>query len=173
MRFIKDGPDIPEQLVQAQEDGTVVFFCGAGVSGPAGLPGFAGLVDSLYAELGERPDAVEETARKECRFDTVIYLLERRLGNSSLLREKLWKILSDIDLTKPKATQTQFSLLTLAKAPSGQTRLVTTNFDRLFKTVAPSLPEHRAPYVPVPKQTQWDGLVYLHGLLPDPVDQRP
>ncbi len=48
MQFIKNGPDIPERLLQAHEDGKVVFFCGAGISFPAKLPGFAGLVKNLY-----------------------------------------------------------------------------------------------------------------------------
>ena len=39
MQFIENGPDIPEALLQAQEEGRVVFFCGAGISYPAGLPG--------------------------------------------------------------------------------------------------------------------------------------
>ena len=113
MRFIKDGPDVPERLVQAQEDGKVVFFCGAGISYLAGLPLFDGLVKKIYDELGEFLDPVEQTAFDESRFDTVIYLLERRISNGAqpaqtrtIVREKLWKILSAIDTTKPKATQT-------------------------------------------------------------------
>ncbi len=48
MQFIKNGPDIPEELLEAQEEGRVVFFCGAGISYPAGLPGFGGLVNKIY-----------------------------------------------------------------------------------------------------------------------------
>ena len=43
MQFVKGGPDIPKQLLQAHEDEQVVFFCGAGISYPAGLPTFSGL----------------------------------------------------------------------------------------------------------------------------------
>lgn len=139
MRFIKNGPDVPERLVQAQEDGNVVFFCGAGVSYPAGLPGFAGLVTSLYSELGETLNAVEQTAFKENRFDSVIYLLERRIGSRTVVREQLYKVLSKIDLKDPKSTATHQALLTLSKNRSGQTRIVTTNFDRLFNAAAPTL----------------------------------
>lgn len=32
MQFITNGPDIPDALLQAHEDGRVVFFCGAGIS---------------------------------------------------------------------------------------------------------------------------------------------
>lgn len=38
--FIVNGPDIPESLLEAHEEGRIVFFCGAGISYPAGLPGF-------------------------------------------------------------------------------------------------------------------------------------
>src|SRR6476659_2933651 len=40
MQFVTNGPDIPDAVLQAHEDGRVVFFCGAGISYPAGLPGF-------------------------------------------------------------------------------------------------------------------------------------
>lgn len=170
MRFIKDGPDVPERLVQEQEDGNVVFFCGAGVSYPAGLPGFQGLVKSLYRELGESFHPVEQTAFKESRFDTVVYLLERRIANPTVVREKLWSILTAFDLTDPKSTETHRSLLTLSKNRHGHTRLVTTNFDRLFAAASSTLPAYSAPLLPVPKRTRWDGIVYLHGLLPARVD---
>ncbi len=170
MRFIKNGPDVPERLVQAQEEGNVVFFCGAGVSYPAGLPDFKGLVKALYSELGESFDAVEQTAFKENRFDSVVYLLERRVGSRAVVRAKLWKILTGINLTDPRSTETHRSLLTLSKSREGQTRLVTTNFDRLFDTAAPTLPGYSAPFLPVPKRTRWNGIIYLHGLLPASID---
>jgi hypothetical protein len=170
MRFIKGGPEVPEHLVQAHEEGNVVFFCGAGVSYPAGLPGFKGLVTALYSELGETLDPVEQTAFKENRFDSVIYLLERRVGNRTVVREKLWKILTSIDLTNPKSTETHRSLLALSKNSKGQTRVVTTNFDRLFNAAEPTLPAYAAPFLPIPKKTRWDGIVYLHGLLPEKAD---
>ena len=62
MQFIQNGPDIPDRLLQAHEDGRVVFFCGAGISYPARLPGFAGLVKKLYEILGATPNAVQQTA---------------------------------------------------------------------------------------------------------------
>jgi len=51
MQFIRYGPDIPERLLQLHEEGRVVFFCGAGISYPARLPGFAGLVEKLCEAL--------------------------------------------------------------------------------------------------------------------------
>ncbi len=32
MRFLENGPSIPDELLLARDQGRVVFFCGAGVS---------------------------------------------------------------------------------------------------------------------------------------------
>ena len=74
MQFVKGGPDIPERLLQAHEDGRVVFFCGAGISYPAGLPGFDGLVNALYSRLEITPDPVQAAAIKASRYDTGVRL---------------------------------------------------------------------------------------------------
>ncbi len=59
--------------------------------------------------------------------------------------------------------------MTLAKNRRGQTRLITTNFDRIFEKVISDvgldIRRDIAPLLPVPK-IRWNGLVYLHGLLP-------
>ena len=168
MQFIKNGPDIPERLLQAHEEGRVVFFCGAGISFPAKLPSFAGLVKRLYQTLGEEPDSTQKAAIKARQFDTAISLLETSIvGGREKVRQELESILNP-DLRAKNATSTHEALLTLSKCREGQTRLITTNFDRLFEEVITkdSLPIKRfsAPLLPVPKN-RWDGLVYLHGLL--------
>jgi hypothetical protein len=168
MQFVRHGPDIPERLLQAHEDGRVVFFCGAGISYPARLPGFAGLVAKVYEALAATPNAVQQAAIKAGQFDTAIGLLEANIvGGRERVRRALAGILAP-DLSAPNATATHDALLTLGKCRNGQTRLITTNFDRLFEEViaAKSLPIERfqAPLLPVPKN-RWDGLVYLHGLL--------
>ena len=168
MRFIANGPDIPERLIQAHEDGRVVFFCGAGISYPARLPGFAGLVDKVYTALATSPNAVQQAAIKAGQFDTAVGLLEAEIvGGRETVRRKLAGILTP-DLSAPNATATHDALLTLGKCRNGNTRIITTNFDRLFEEViaAKSLVVERfqAPLLPVPKN-RWDGLVYLHGLL--------
>ena len=55
MQFVRQGPDVPERLLQAHEDGRVVFFCGAGISYPARLPGFSDLVKEVYSRLNITP----------------------------------------------------------------------------------------------------------------------
>lgn len=168
MQFIKNGPDIPELLLQAHEDGRVVFFCGAGISYPADLPGFSGLVDRIYSEIGTSPNEVEQTALRSNLYDTAISLLENRVvGNRSTVRVALAKALTP-DLSLPNATTTHEALISLSKTLKGQFRLITTNFDRLFIEAKSRLKvdfhEFSAPLLPVPKR-KWDGLVYLHGLL--------
>jgi len=169
MQFVRHGPDIPERLLQAHEDGRVVFFCGAGISYPARLPGFSGLVDRLYQALSVTPNLVQQSAIKAGQFDTAIGLLEGDVvGGRGMVRSALATILTP-NLSAPNATATHEALLTLAQNREGRTRLITTNFDRLFEEVRAakslSFPDFKAPLLPVPK-TRWDGLVYLHGLLP-------
>lgn len=169
MQFISKGPDIPERLLQAHEDGRVVFFCGAGISYPARLPGFSGLAAKLYESLSVTPNSVQQSAIDTEQFDTAIGLLEAGVvGGRETVRSKLGQILAP-DLTVPGATATHEALLTLSKNREGRTRLITTNFDRLFEHVREvrslTLSCFQAPLLRVPK-ARWDGLIYLHGLLP-------
>ena len=58
MRFIENGPSIPDELLNARDRGRVVFFCGAGVSrARAGLPDFFGLAEAVIRELGVPEDS--------------------------------------------------------------------------------------------------------------------
>ena len=170
MQFVKGGPDVPESLLQAHEDGRVVFFCGAGISYPARLPGFAKLVKELYSRLGITPNAVQAAAIKDKRYDTAVGLLEANIvGGRRAVREMIAEILEP-DTSALNATATHAALLTLGKCRERRTRLITTNFDRLFEHViqngGPPTERFEAPLLPVPKN-RWDGLVYLHGLLPE------
>ena len=171
MQFVPNGPDVPERLLEAHEDGQVVFFCGAGVSYPAGLPGFRGLVQKLYQELGAEPSAVERVALRQKLYDTAIALLEGRIvGGRAFVRRAVASILSP-QVKSPHATVSHEALLTLARGHDGRRRIVTTNFDRLFEASKASqglsFPSFQAPALPVAKKARWDGLVYLHGLLPE------
>lgn len=171
MQFIPHGPDVPECLLQAHEDNRVVFFCGAGISYPAGLRGFDWLVCELFKKLGVKPDVQQRGAIKAKRYDEAISLLEKDYFGGQgrpVVRRKLAEVLKP-DLGRPKATTTHLALLTLARNRAGRTHLITTNFDRLFEEVVQRrglrLERFQAPFVPLPKN-RWDGLVYLHGLLP-------
>ncbi|ESJ43430.1 SIR2 family protein, partial [Salmonella enterica] len=170
MQFITNGPDIPDSLLQAHEDGKVVFFCGAGISYPAGLPGFGDLVDKIYQKIGEKRNALEEAAYKAYQYDTTLELLERRIvGNKQTVRQALAQILKP-KIRRENALTTHNALLQLSQDQAGRIRLVTTNFDHLFdiaaKNMKKKLTSYLAPMLPVPKNSRWNGVVYLHGILP-------
>ena len=174
MQFISDGPDIPDALLQAHEEGRVVFFCGAGISYPAGLPGFKGLVEEIYRLNGTELSDIEREAFERGQFDAALDLLERRLpGQRVALRRKLVEALKP-SLRRRGATDTQAALLRLARCRKGALRLVTTNFDRIFHAAAKRTGQvfqaYTAPMLPIPKNSRWDGLVYLHGLQPEKTD---
>ena len=174
MQFVSNGPDIPDALLQAHEEGRVVFFCGAGISYPAGLPGFKGLVEQIYRLNGTVPSDIEKEAFARGQFDATLDLLERRLpGQRLAVRSKLAQALKP-KLRRKGATDTQTALLRLARSREGALRLVTTNFDRIFhvaaKRTGQTFQAYAAPMLPIPKNSRWNGLVYLHGLLPEKVD---
>lgn len=177
MQFITNGPDIPDALLQAHEEGRVVFFCGAGISYPAGLKGFDWLVDEIYRHCGTERKRLEEKAFQSKQFDTTLNLLEDRLpkGRAGLaMRKSLAKALKP-NLRKKGAIDTHSALLTLGHGRDGALRLVTTNFDQLFHKAAKRMDRifqaYGAPMLPVPKNSRWNGLVFLHGLLPERPDE--
>lgn len=174
MQFVTDGPDIPNALLQAHEEGRVVFFCGAGVSYPAGLPGFKGLVERIYQLNGTVCSDIEHEAFDRGQFDATLDLLERRLpGQRLAVRRALMQALKP-KLRRKGATDTQAALLRLARSRDGALRLVTTNFDRLFhmagKRTNQAFQAYAAPMLPIPKNSRWNGVVHLHGLLPERAD---
>lgn len=174
MQFITNGPDIPDALLQAHEEGRVVFFCGAGISYPAGLPGFSGLVHDIYRRNGTTLSDIERDAFDRGQFDATLDLLERRLpGQRLALRRALAEALMP-NVRRKGATDTHAAILRLAHDRQGALRLVTTNFDRVFHAAAKrsgqTFQAHAAPMLPIPKNSRWNGLVYLHGLLPDKPD---
>lgn len=176
MQFIPNGPDIPDELLQAHEEGKVVFFCGAGISYPAGLPGFGGLVGNIYKSIGVKPNDLQKVALDNYQFDTALDLLERDIvGGRYVMRQALAKSLKP-KLRRKGATATHQALLILAGDRNGTIKLVTTNFDSVFDNAAKKLgisvlPTYSAPMLPVPKKTKWNGLVYLHGKLPKKYDE--
>jgi len=174
MQFITHGPDVPNALIQAHEEGRVVFFCGAGISYPAGLPGFKRLVEKIYSLNGTKPSDIEQEAFDREQFDATLDLLERRLPGQRLdVRRALAKALTP-DPCLTGATDTHSALLRLALSRDDALRLVTTNFDRLFHEAewptSRKIESFAAPMLPIPKNSRWDGLVYLHGLLPEKAD---
>lgn len=147
-----------------------MFFCGAGVSYPAGLPDFKGLVSQIYRLCGTKPQPIEQEALRDFRFDAALDLLERRLPGGRLDCRRALATALKPKLRRSGATATHQALLDLGRCRDGALRLVTTNFDRVFEAAArrsgDRLATYAAPMLPVPKNSRWNGLVYLHGVLP-------
>lgn len=172
MQFVRGGPDIPERLLYAHEQGRVVFFCGAGVSKPAGIPLFGELAEQLYGAirgLPETPPAAWEQAIKERRLDKALGVLKAEAAEG-VVDAELQRILVPDDIDDSQLA-THRALLELGRGPE-QFRLITTNVDRLFIQAGdspsleylPARESYIVPHVP-PSGVEWGGLVYLHGLL--------
>ena len=171
MRFLPNGPDIPDELLEAHEDGKVVFLCGAGISFSAGMPDFPELAKYVVEKLRVSP---EERVR-----DLLSYWCDSE--HPSIARPPLDEIFnllqqeynaSDVDYFIAERLKTKCgtsvsehqTILKLSKEGDGKARLVTTNFDHLFEVAEPSILTCAPPALPDLGTGQiLDGIVYLHG----------
>lgn len=186
---------IPERLLLAHARGEVLFICGAGISQPAGLPGFRQLVLNVYAALdasthsiltGLPPGAcnhwlancaglTNQQSAEVRRFiqgdyDVVLGMLERRLDDQtrgdSQVRRTVAKILRS-GAASPAPIHK--ALIALADRGGAQT-IVTTNFDLLLQVAAQRL---RSPFetyslgsIPRPsRSSEFSGVLHIHGAL--------
>lgn len=185
MKVIEDGPDIPDELVSAQERGQTLFICGAGVSLGAGLPTFRGLVGGVYEHLHEQwqhhhaeREGMENGGRLYGQYDRVLRSLERRLGGPNPRRNRRMrsKIRSAVraQLQPPPEPDlsNHLALFDLSCDEIGNSRILTTNFDTLFERAVKSSrgtppPSHSGVALPQPKSPNFDGVLHLHGRLAD------
>jgi len=146
--------DFPDPLLEAQKDGRLVIFAGAGVSMPvpSNLPNFDDLAHQAAGGVLQRDEG-----------EPVDRFLGRLVDRKVRVHERVQKILSNPD-SAPNSLH--FDLLRLFETPA-RTRLVTTNFDLHFTTAARSLfsavelETFSAPALPL--GDSFNGLVYLHG----------
>lgn len=174
MRFLENGPDIPDELLNARDEGRVVFFCGAGVSmARAGLPDFFSLAEGVIDHLGVLPDSPVKKLLAEAKeindrvgigglisVDRIFGLLEREFAPSTI-ESAVAKALKPDDGSDLSAHRI---LLNLATTSDGKVRLVTTNFDRLFSDCDSELAVWQPPRLPNPERAQeMNGIIHLHG----------
>jgi len=174
MRFLEDGPSIPDELLLARDQGRVVFFCGSGVSrAKAGFDDFFGLASSVISDLGVETgsptlkliDAAKEITSSTgvegvVSADRVFGLLEREFLSKDIYKSVSKALTPDsqVDLS---AHQT---MLKLATTKDGLVRLVTTNFDRLFDLCNSDIHSFIPPKLPdLNHSNEFNGTVYLHG----------
>jgi len=181
MRFLPNGPKIPDELLEARDQGEVVFLCGAGVSYPAGMPTFLGLTEYVVKGLvGTDKDTPAWAMLSRCgdenipadqrpSLDKVFGLLRK-----DFTADDINALIEECLETNPEADfSAHETILRLSKGGDDQPQIVTTNFDLLFEEAAgrqlttyayPSLPNLAA------KQSI-NGLVYLHGRISPEIRQ--
>jgi hypothetical protein len=186
MRLLPVGPDIPLDLLAAQEKGQTIFVCGAGVSRGAGLPLFRGLVEGVYQRLGEdwnlhpaEREGMRPGGLLEGQYDRVLRCLERRVAASDAprnrgMRERIRSAVRHV-LTPPDNADlaNHLALLELSRDAEGRNRILTTNFDTLFelawfKKHNRAIASHAGMAMPQPKVAGCTGVLHLHGRLADP-----
>src|SRR5260370_37445744 len=162
MRFVAQGPSIPDELLEQRDRGNVVFFCGAGVSMPAGLPNFPKLTERVMQVLGTPPDAPSRRLFEQSG-DVNLDQIFNRL-NEEYSRDEVERTVSRILATPRKTKSDAHSIiLRLSRNALQRPRLVTTNFDLLFEHVR-EVPIHVAPALPdIAASGGFEGIVYLHG----------
>jgi NAD-dependent SIR2 family protein deacetylase len=186
MRFLPAGPDIPVELVAAQEKGQTIFVCGAGVSRGVGLPLFRGLVEGVYQRLGEdwtlypaEREGMRQGGRLEGQYDRVLRCLERRLAASNAprnrgMRERIRAAVRHVLAAPDNADlANHLALLELSRDAEGRNRILTTNFDTLFERAwfekhHVAIASHAGMAMPQPKVAACTGVLHLHGRLADP-----
>lgn len=163
--FLPDGPEIPLRLLEQLEEERVVFFCGAGVSAPAGLPMFEELVRRVYENLRIGMDRFpdQKQAFEQKQYDVSLGLLERHVGATKMRRE-VWNILQFP--SGPRKRRVHNHVLDLALTKDKKYRLVTTNFDSGFmKHRGRKVSVFAGPLLRTPKIENLTNPVYLHGAM--------
>ena len=182
MRFISDGPNIPDRLLTARDDGQVVFLCGAGVSMPCRLPSFKTLTEDVLLKLKVPADADAQQAFSFWRptppgqrqipdeakptFDLIFNMLQQSYG-----RDEVGKIVAE-RLAVPTSivgpSRWHRTVARLSADQTGTPQIVTTNFDLLFEVpgVMDVVKTHVPPTFPDLRHDQpISGITYLHGRL--------
>lgn len=173
MRFLEKGPSIPDELLKAQEDGNLVFLCGAGVSVAAGLPDFDRLTRDVLEELGTDLDDALERQIKGYEYDKIFTALESQYGRS-LVHQSVFQLLqTDGD----SFSGNHRSLLTLSEGQDGESQVITTNYDLLFEKAAEdegrSLQTFQSGSFPrLAEGGDLKGLIYLHGRMNESAGQQ-
>ncbi len=153
--------DIPQEILDAQQQGKLVIFAGAGISKPApsNLPNFGELVQEIARGTSYEP-------KKDEPFD---YFLGNLVQNGVKVHEIAKRILSE---NNPEPNQLHHAIVKLFKNPE-DLRIITTNQDNLFTKVIKAynldIEIYKAPALPVGSNFQ--GLVYLHGCIDSPADR--
>ena len=146
------GIEYPFKLLQALEKQKVVFFCGAGISIPFGLPTFEKLAKDILDKK-----TIEDDIDIPC-------FLDNSLIN---VKEKTQDIITKAQ-GKAEFEQQQNSLHQIILKLQLTPKIITTNFDTIFSEfpIGQELGQHI--YEKLPYGDQFSGVVYIHGNVDEP-----
>lgn len=163
MRFFAEGPSLPSHLLEQQTLGNVIFFCGAGVSMPAGLDSFWQLTDRIINVLDAR--GARQALAEKIDFDRIFTMLVKDFGRDEIDRQ----IFDALGNSRARTLAHHRSILQLSKGAAGTPQVITTNFDHLFERANKKVKTVVPPALPNLELNQAiDGVVYLHGRLVQP-----
>lgn len=175
MRFLANGPNIPDPLLQKCDQGRVVFLCGAGVSLNADMPTFVELTkhvieffsppDESPISTSFQPWLVDGYDGPLVPLDQIFHLLHQEYGRqdvSVVVAERLSRM-------NVAGVSHEHSLIArISSDPEGRPQIVTTNFDRLFDQ-CPGVTHDRIFEPPAFPDIEFGmpvhGVTYLHGRL--------
>ena len=186
---------IPERLLLAHARGEVLFIAGAGISQPANLPDFRGLVLRVYAQLDAAVHAViasipltgcnhsstdflgltNQQAAEVMRFirgdyDVVLGMLERRIDGHSNGKSRVRQtVASELRTPGIKPAPIHRALMRLADR-GGAVTIATTNFELLLEDAAkrsrPAVQTYALGGIPRPgRSADFNGVLHIHGAL--------
>lgn len=181
MRFHRDGPSIPDTLLERCDAGRVVFLCGAGISVPSGMPNFIDLTRFVIEFFDPPADSetmaafrpwLADQSAANVPLDQIFNLLHLEYGKdevNALVTERLSAPLEIKDFGREHGL-----IKRISRSQSGVPQIVTTNFDRLFE--AGQEGEHLVVHVPpafpdLNFGSKIEGITYLHGRLVDAVSE--
>lgn len=149
------GVHLPEGLLSALNDGRLVIFAGAGVSAgpPSDIPSFPELTETVQTETG---DLLEWNSENESP-DRFLGRLEERGSNIHRIVRRI------VGTTSSRPAEVHNALVALFRSVE-HLRIVTTNYDTHFESVARAafgsrVPVYRAPALPLGHK--FSGIVYV------------
>lgn len=176
MRFLANGPVIPDHLLEKRDEGNCVFICGAGVSLPSGLPSFVDLTRDVIDNLHVLPEDPISQSFKPWReglqgpktpLDQIFHDLYQEYG-----KELINRLVTDQlsrDSTSAVSSNPHSIVERISCDLDGKPQIITTNFDRLFQSgKCRELPIHLPPRLPaIEHGDDINGVTYLHGCVPE------
>ena len=185
---------IPERLLLAHARGEVLFIAGAGISQPAGLPDFRGLVLTVYSTLDSAVYAtISRIPRGACNqwsedlstltnqqaaevrrfingdYDIVLGMLERRIDGKSHGKSRVRQAIAAGLRVTGRPAAVHRALMRLADRGDAVT-IVTTNFELLLEGAAKAARSTVQTYalggIPRPgRGNDFSGVLHVHGAL--------